>query len=153
MQGPPHQGVYSAANNMQGPLITGVPAQSNQMYSTVGGASLAGQGGPGQGGMGQYNYQQAPMATGQMISQGGGPTAPGAGGPGMLGQGYQQGYQTTPAMMNMRQQPQQQQYMSSTMTQGGMVQRPQYIPVSSYVNLKKIMISSSNDEPIVAYRI
>ncbi|XP_076043982.1 mediator complex subunit kohtalo isoform X2 [Oratosquilla oratoria] len=112
--------------------------------------------GPGQPGMSQYgSYQQGgPVAGAQMIPQGpagpagpggpggpGGPTGPGgpagpggpggpgaAGGAAMMSQGYQQGYQATPNMINMRQQqPGYMTSMTQSMSQGQIVQRPQYI--------------------------
>ncbi|RXG58705.1 Mediator of RNA polymerase II transcription subunit 12 [Armadillidium vulgare] len=128
IQNPHQNAMYSGTSNMQGQLSQGMPSQANQMYSTVGGGSMGGQGGPNgpaQGGMGQYNYQQASLASGQMLSQGPGPT-----GPGMMSQGYQQTYQNSSAMLNLRQQQQQQQqqpYMGPAMGQGQMVQRPQYM--------------------------
>lgn len=132
--------MYGSGGAMQGgPMPQGMPGQGGQMYSAIGtggpGGPPGGPGGPGQGGMAQYgSYQQGPMGSGQMMSQGpvgaSVPTGPGGPATSIMGQGYQPGYQTNPTMMGLRQQ-QPGGYIGQGMTQSQIVQRPQYIQVSS----------------------
>ena len=134
MQGPQQNSMYSTGGTtVPGPMGgQGMPGQTSSMYSTVGasGNPQSGPGGPGQANMGQYGtYQQTPMNPSQMISGNPGGTGnSNVGGASIMGQGYGQGYQGNPTMIGMRQQ--QPGYMNPNMSQGQMVQRPQYMTVS-----------------------